>query len=285
RGRAGALKALGALPAPLALSEIMCNVADRRVNCDFPGKPVAKRWYVVDVVLFGGFAVAYAALWRISLLANYLDGLSNGGRWLLGLLGFCGLGILLVVWFFALLVRMLTAWLTHIRSWRRLVLLCTLTLIALAAWVGAPFGDLWPPGYVAFTHGFRRYMRTNGDLDAIRGWLITLDPNLCTERYIDLCTGNDFKPRWPDTVAWPEAITRFEPHYVQLIKTETRRPKVRLTWGGALGHWGVEIGPEDMPIPETLPRRRSAVQGRDLWDEGEYRLPLAPGAYVWHEIQ
>lgn len=260
-------------------------MGDQQVECDDAGRAVAKRWYIVDLVLFGGFAVAYAGFWGINSLTNYLDGLSNGGRWLLGLLGFGGLGILLVVWFFALLVRMLTAWLTHIRSRRRLVLLCALTLIALAAWVVAPFGDLWPPGYVAFTHGFRRHMQTNADLGAIRGWLSTLDPNLCTGEYIDLYTGNDFKPRWPDTIAWPEAITRFEPHYVQLMKMETRHPKVRLTWGGAPGHWGIEVGPEDMPIPETLPRRTYDHYGQELWDEGEYRLPLVPGAYVWYELQ
>ncbi len=255
------------------------------MDCDAVSKSGVKRWYTLDLVLFGGFAVAYAGFWGINLLTSYLDGLSNGGYWLRGFFVFCGLGILLVVWFFALLVRMLTAWLTHIRSWRRLVLLCTLTLIALAVWVGAPFGDLWPPGYVAFTHGFRRHIQPNADLGAIRGWLNTLDPNLCTGEYIDLYTGNDFKPHWPDAVAWPEAITRFEPHYVQLMKTETRHPKIRLTWGGAPGHWGVEIGPEDMPIPKTLPLRRSTIHGQELWDEGEYRLPLAPGAYVWHEIQ
>ncbi|MEN6576434.1 MAG: hypothetical protein ABFD90_08830 [Phycisphaerales bacterium] len=260
-------------------------MADRRVNCDFPGKPVAKRWYIVDLVLFGGFAVAYAGFWGINFLTSYLDGLSNGGYWLRGFFVFCGLGILLVVWFSALLVRMLTAWLTRIHSWRRRVLLCTLTIIALAAWVALPFLGLWPSGCGTFMPGFRRYMQVNADLGAIRGWLNTLDPNTCTGKDIDLHTRNNLKSRWPDAVAWPEAITRFEPHYVQLAKTETGRPKVRLTWGGALGHWGVEIGPEDMPIPETLPRRRSAVHGQDLWDEGEYRLPLAPGAYVWHEIQ
>ena len=40
-----------------------------------------------------------------------------------------------------------------------------------------------------------------------------------------------------------------------------------------------------MPIPETLPRRMHDHYGQVLWDEGEYRLPLVPGAYVWHVIQ
>ncbi len=246
-------------------------------------------WYVLDLVLFGGFAAAYAGFWGINLLTSFLDGLSNGGYWLCGFFVFSGFGILLVVWFCALLVRMLTGWLVHVRSRRRLVLLCALTLVALAAWVGAPFADLWPPGYAAFTHGFRRHMQTNGDLGAIRDWLTTLDPSTCTRKDINLYTGNDLKSHWPNTMAWPEAITRFDPHYVQLAKTETGRPKVRLTWGGALGHWGVEIGPEDMPIPETLETTREEYGPPDrrqvFYTPGEYRLPLAPGAYVWYEIQ
>jgi len=261
-------------------------MGDQPVKRDAVGKPVAKRWYYVDLVLFGGFAVAYAGFWGINSLTSYLDGLSNGGHWLLGLLVFGGFGILLVVWFCALLVRMLTGWLVHIRSWRRLVLLCVLTLIGLAAWVGAPFTDLWPPGYAAFTHGLRRHVQTNSDLGEIRGWLITLDPNLCTGRYIDLYTGNDFKPHWPDTVAWPAAVTRFDPHYVQLMNAGTDQRKIRLTWGGALGHWGVEIGPEDMTIPPTQPRRKMRHPNGDVYYErGEYRLPIAPGAYVWHRIE
>jgi hypothetical protein len=260
-------------------------MGDQRVNRDAVSKAGAKRWYMPDLVLFGGFAAAYAGFFGIASLTSYLDGLSNGRHGLLPLFVPCGLAVVLLLWFYALLVRMLTGWLVHIRSWRRLALSCAFTLIGLAAWIGVPFAGLWPPGYVTFTHGFRRHMQTNADLNAIRDWLATQDPNTCKGEYIDLYTGNDLKSRWPDAVAWPDAITRFDPHYVQLTKTETDRPKVRLTWGGALGHWGVEIGPEDMPIPEMLPRRRNDSYGRVLWDEGEYRLPLAPGACVWHELQ
>jgi len=37
---------------------------------------------------------------------------------------------------------------------------------------------------------------------------------------------------------------------------------------------GIEIGMEDMEIPPS-----------DFSQFGEYRLPLEPGAYVWHELQ
>lgn len=40
-----------------------------------------------------------------------------------------------------------------------------------------------------------------------------------------------------------------------------------------------------MPIPESIPPRKAELGGRVFWEEGERRLPLAPGAYVWHELQ
>lgn len=107
------------------------------MNCDAVGKPVAKRWYVVDLVLFGGFALAYVGFFAAISLMDYLDGLRGGSK-------SCG-----------------------------------------------PFG-----------------------------------------------------------------------------------------------HWGVEIGPEDMPIPPTQPMRKVRSPNGDVYyEDGEYRLPLTPGAYVWHELQ
>jgi hypothetical protein len=44
-----------------------------------------------------------------------------------------------------------------------------------------------------------------------------------------------------------------------------------------------------MEIPKTQPvQRREYGHGDNkqvLYDHGEYRLPLAPGAYVWHETE
>jgi hypothetical protein len=62
--------------------------------------------------------------------------------------------------------------------------------------------------------------------------------------------------------------------YVNLDLDENSNPKVRLTWGGPFAHWGVEIGMQNMKIPPS---------NFSQW--GEYRLPLEPGVYVWHEIQ
>jgi len=256
------------------------------VNCDAVGKPDAKRWYMLDLALFGGFTIAYAGFWGINSLIRYLDGLSNGGYFLLGPLVFFGLGTILLVWLLVLPIRMLKTWPEHIRHRGKLTALCTLTLVALVAWLALPFMDLELPGHKTFMDGFRQYMQKNADLDGIRSWLNTLDPNVCTREPIDLYgTYSSLKSHWPETMAWPAAITRFDPHYVEFMKTGSGRLKIRLTWGGALGHWGVEIGPEDMDIPPTAPTRKVKVGASMVNEYGEYRLPLAPGAYVWHEIQ
>ena len=68
------------------------------------------------------------------------------------------------------------------------------------------------------------------------------------------------------------------------------RANVRMMWGGGfIGHWGLVVGHRDMEIPETeLPGRRVNAQGArrsELAMYGECRLPLAPGAYVWSDLE
>ncbi len=122
---------------------------------------------------------------------------------------------------------------------------------------------LWQPGYKPFTHGFRDRIRSRADIPAIRAWLRTLSK----EDY----TGENFIA--PQS-KFPESFKVLKPRYVNLDMDKNGNPKVRLTWGGGFGHWGIEIGMEDMEIPPS-----------DFSDYREYRLPLEPGAYVWHELQ
>jgi len=264
-------------------------MGEQQANYGLVPTPRAKRWYVVDLVLLGGFGVVYAAVFGTASLSEYLDGRSNGGHGFLGLLLFVGLGGLSLLWLLVLLVRMLIAWPQHVRSWRRLVPLYLIAAAGLAGWLALPFTELWRPGYEPFTAGFTRYARENVDLAAVRDWLSTLDADTYDRESIDLHPNGRLTPRWPDTPAWPAAITRLDPHYVEFMKMETGGLKIRLTWGGAPGHWGVEIGPEDMEVPPTLERKAQEFGPPDqrykVYDTGEYRLPLAPGAYVWHELQ
>ena len=152
------------------------------------------------------------------------------------------------------------------------ILLITLFIIDLFTPISLNLGG---PGYKPFTYGFRERMRSKADIPAIRDWLKTLSKEDCTGRTIDLFSDPDsFKSYWPDSIEWPKSLKVFNPHYVNLELDENGHPKVRLTWGGVLGHWGVEIGMEDMKIPPS-----------DFSRWGEYRLPVEPGVYVWHEIQ
>jgi len=123
--------------------------------------------------------------------------------------------------------------------------------------------QLYSPGYKPFTNGFRERMRSKADVEAIRDWLKRRgkrEPTSDTFRFI--------------SYGWPKSVKALNPSYVNLDLDENGNPKVRLHWGGPFGHWGVEIGMEDMDIPAS-----------DFGRFGEYRLPLEPGAYVWHELQ
>ena len=138
------------------------------------------------------------------------------------------------------------------------ILLITLYFLAL-------FIPIQPysPGYKPFTHGFRERMRSKADVEAIRDWLkrrAKREPIGDTVRYI--------------SYGWPKSVKVLNPSYVNLDLDENGNPKVRLHWGGPFGHGGVEIGMEDMEIHPS-----------DFSQFGEYRLPLEPGVYVWHELQ
>ena len=122
---------------------------------------------------------------------------------------------------------------------------------------------IWQPGYKPFTYGFRDRIRIMADVKDIRDWLRTLSKEDCKRNVIRI-----------PSEKWPKSLKIFYPHHVNLGLDENGNPKVRLTWGGGFGHWGFEIGMEDMEIPPS-----------DFSQFGEYRLSLEPGAYVWHELQ
>ena len=73
----------------------------------------------------------------------------------------------------------------------------------------------------------------------------------------------------------PEPVIQLKPLTPHIRTDENGNPKIRLFWGsGMVGDWGVEIGLEDMKIPPSDFRRN-----------GEYRLPVESGVYVWHDLK
>jgi len=149
------------------------------------------------------------------------------------------------------------------------ILLITLYFLALFIPI-----ELYSPRFKPFTYGFRDRIRIMADVGATRDWLRTLNKEDCTGGYININPDwSFFKRKWPGSIKCPRSLKVFKPNYVNLGLDENGNPKVRLEWGAALGHWGFEIGMEDMEIPPS-----------DFRFHGEYRLPLEPGAYVWCEL-
>ena len=173
-----------------------------------------------------------------------------------------------------LLARSQISWPARIRSKYRLLLLRMVVIVGLGVYLALPFTPVKPSGFRTYTSGFKKYLQKEADIPAIRTWLSTVNPEACTDEEINLYTNYTLESVWPESIDWPESITRFDPHYVSLSMDHTSHPIVRLTWGGALGHWGFVVGGEDMETPES-----------DFSEYGEYRLELIEGAYVWHELQ
>lgn len=123
------------------------------------------------------------------------------------------------------------------------------------------------PRFKFFMYGIRDRVKSQVDIEATRMWLQSLGDEDYNEK--DLNYERLSKARWP------ESLKGLKHAVAYLSKDENSNIKVRMEWGsGMLGHWGVEIGMKDMKIPPS-----------DLRQYGEYRLPLEPGVYVWHELQ
>jgi hypothetical protein len=140
--------------------------------------------------------------------------------------------------------------------------------------------SLWPLGYMSFTAGFRKYVRANADIQAIRAWLSTVDPDTCTGELVWI-RHLDEKQK----AQWPQPVMSLNPESVMLRLDRDKYPAIRLGWSTLDAFWGVEIGPEDMEIPETLPPQPVQVGGSTRYEHGEYRLAVCPGVYVWHGIE
>jgi hypothetical protein len=186
------------------------------------------------------------------------------------------------------IIRLIRNW-NRFRRIKRAVIILQNAVVAyflICIFTSSGFGL---PGYIPFTYGFRANIRTTADIPKIRNWLSTIDHNLCTGKDRDISSKDFRTSEWPKDINWPSYVTVFNPHYVFLALDENNTPKIRLTWGGVFAHWGVEIGSEKMKVPPTQERKLEEYtcngKKESLWRSGEFRLPLAPGAYVWFKIQ
>ena len=172
----------------------------------------------------------------------------------------------LIIWcFLASTGRLFNALKKHI--WKRKLIIAAEVVIPIVfimlLFVHAFVTDepyLWPPGR-AFTYGFRDRIKSKADIPAIRDWLQTLSKE-------DYTVENVRIP--PDE--WPNSLKVLDPDptSVYLWTDKNGNPKIRITWGGAIFHWGVTIGMEDMEIPSSYLNNFF-----DSW------LLVEPGVYIW----
>lgn len=237
-------------------------------------------WNIGDVILLA-FIIVYVILVPIGgffyLIARFNPYLIFG----LVFLVYLPLSVLLLMFTTICTIRLFKNWKKYKKRKKiiKFLQVCIPTVFIASFFVSflTPIEtSLWQPGYKPFTYGFRERIRSKADIEAIRNLLRTLQNENYSSVSIELSRDSDsLKKQWPDSIEWPKSLTVFNPNYVNLVLDDNRNPKVSLTWGGPFAHWGVVIGMEDMAIPPSDFRRG--------W--GEYRLPLEPGAYVWHDLE
>lgn len=232
-------------------------------------------WYICDALIVG--TMALASPYSLQVI-GYIAGLRNdmGLLFKLGFLTICGLWPLLATGLALLVVRMICIWPRHVADRKRLRLLRMGATGLLVVFVILPFTPLGIPGPSGFDAGFRRHVLRTADIPAVQAWLGTLSPDICLMGLVSI-RPNGKPDNWPASRDWPATLTHLDPQFIVFGQTDDNRVTIRLMWSGLDDSWGVEIGPEDMPTPET--------HGQVSWDENEHRLRLASGAYVWHRIE
>ncbi len=122
----------------------------------------------------------------------------------------------------------------------------------------------------SFARGLGRCVERRTNVQAMQNWLATLDPNDCEDQPLELriAPGGDIRDV-PTYVPAPPSVASLGDYHNQLSLDRDGRPMIRvfLGGGGLIGHWGIDVGCRDMPMP--------ASDSRCLY------YPLAPGAHIW----
>lgn len=223
-------------------------------------------WRIVGGVLLAAFVASWFVWGPLGLIC-YVGGLFNADLVFLLTLPFVLLIPLGLIFLPVLAGYTVTRWRRLSDRGKVLSFLFTVALLANATSLGLEFAGVGSSPFDMFVRGFARYAKSRADVPAIQSWLGTLDPN----EYID--TNADYGGGMPlPATMYPPAIAHLNPrrHHVgvQVARDDQGKLRVRLLWGGGLiGHWGIEVGDENVQPPpdsETVRHR-----------------PLAPGAWVW----
>jgi len=232
-----------------------------------------KPWYGVDIILLGGFGLAYGDLAGVTAAIAYRAGLQRKPSLLVCTGVLLTMSVPTILCLIAVVRRVIRSWGRHIEDKYRLWSLRLAVTVGIVLYLALPFTRLGMPWTKAFTVGFRRYVKANLDLASIQAWLNSADPNACSEYVYDPTSGATLESWWPDAASWAKAITPLHPHCATLSLSSEGCPTIRIRWFGWSGSWGLAVGdPSIVTPPSSFSRQR------------EYRLSVAPGAYVWQEI-
>jgi hypothetical protein len=194
------------------------------------------------------------------------------------------LGMVTVIGLVVVVIRMIITWPRHIGSRPRVRRLRLLVVLGLLAYCALPYTPFALRHKFSFMRGFEKYAKANVDISAIQAWLAEIDPN-----EFDKDDGDAWQKRHEAALQLP-AIARLAGDArlrVVVSGEEQGRPMVYLCWFSWLrGSWGVAVGHEDMEIPYTeSPFWHYDASGNKTYREhGEYRSQIAPGAYVWADL-
>jgi len=149
------------------------------------------------MALLGSLVVVYAIFFTLLHVAAYLMGLQRdlSPSWTIVAIV---LALLTLVLSLGLVIRMMLPWPKGIRDLIRRVALSLLTTVGIVVFLVLPFTRFgWPP-YKTSTRAFRKYVRANVDVNAIRTWLNPLiayrnQANLTDVRFLSAKT-HEFAP-------------------------------------------------------------------------------------------
>ena len=226
------------------------NKADNREKWGSKGTVPGWNWNKSDVVWL--VLPLILSVFVASGVILYLHGRLNRHPGLL-ILFHNGACVFIVCCFVVSIVRLFTAWGKHTRKKRLLMVAeVVIPIVFIMVWV-SPFDK-------GFLYGFRDRIRNKADIPAIRAWLRTFDRSDYDE------FGNRVPPE-----KWPESLRKLKPGArVTLVADQKGNPKVEILEGGAIFHWGLIIGMEDMEIPAS-----KLKDGFAEW------LLVEPGVYVY----
>jgi hypothetical protein len=209
--------------------------------------------------------VASWFVWGPFGLISYVDGLFNSLAVFFLVPVLLVLIPLAVICLVVLVMRMALHWREFPDGEKRRRLIGAAVPFAFLLSFGMGCVGLQPTPAEMFVRGFAGYAERRMDVTAVQNWLSTLDPNTCVNE------GGYAQERRLMPSEQPPHIAYLGPKWATLRPDGSGRLRVRLLWGGGfIGHWGIVIGPPDMPTPPSDPSTSR-----------EERLPLAPGAYVW----